>query len=81
MNRRDFLKSTLAVAALAPVARLAAKAGPDGDKASDIIKGSQVTRRKYKDTGLTVPLLGPIYFSVIYFFIASVPKQGYTCTN
>ena len=58
MNRRDFLKSTLAVAALAPVSRLAAKAGADGDKASDVIEGGQVTRRKYKGTNLSVPLLG-----------------------
>ena len=58
MNRRDFLKSTLAIAALAPVSRLAAKAGADGDKASDVIEGGQVTRRKYKGTNLSVPLLG-----------------------
>ena len=58
MNRRDFLKSALTVAALAPVTRLAAKAGPDGNKTSDIAQGAQVTRRQYKDTQLSVPLLG-----------------------
>ena len=58
MNRRDFLKSALAVAALAPATRLAAKAGMDGDKVSDVIQGAQVTRRRYKNTRLTVPLLG-----------------------
>ena len=58
MNRRDFLKSALTAAVLAPVTRLAAKAGPDGDKASDVIQGKQVTRRRYKNTNLTVPLLG-----------------------
>ena len=58
MNRREFLKSALTMAALAPVSRLAAKAGPDGDKASDLKSGLQVTRRRYKNTGMTVPLLG-----------------------
>ena len=58
MNRRDFLKSALTVAALAPVTRLAAKAGPDGNKTSDVIQGAQVTRKQYKNTRLTVPLLG-----------------------
>ena len=58
MNRREFLKGALTIAALAPATRLAAKAGPDGDKASDVIQGPQVTRRKYKNTNLSVPLLG-----------------------
>ena len=58
MNRREFLKSALTIAALAPVTRLAAKAGPDGDKSSDSAKGRQVTRRRYKNTAQTVPLLG-----------------------
>ena len=58
MNRRDFLKSALTVAALAPVTRLAAKAGPDGNKTSDVAQGTQVTRRQYKNTQLSVPLLG-----------------------
>ena len=58
MNRRDFLKSALTLAALAPLTRLAAKAGADGDKSSDFAKGAQVTRRRYKNTALTLPMLG-----------------------
>lgn len=58
MNRREFLKSAFAVAALAPVTRLAAKAGADGDKTSDILQGRMITRRRYKDTAQTLPLLG-----------------------
>ena len=58
MNRRDFLKSALTLAALAPLTRLAAKAGADGDKSSDFAKGKQVTRRRYKNTDLTLPMLG-----------------------
>ena len=58
MNRREFLKGTLTVAALAPITRLAAKAGLDGDKSSDSSKGAQVTRRRYRNTAQTVPLLG-----------------------
>jgi uncharacterized protein len=58
MNRRDFLKSALTVAALAPVTRLTAKEGADGDKLSDVSQGAQVTRRHYKDTAQTLPLLG-----------------------
>ena len=58
MNRREFLKSALTIAALAPVTRLAAGAGADGDKTSDAAEGAQVTRRRYKNTALTVPLLG-----------------------
>ena len=58
MERRDFLKSALTLAALAPLTPLAAKAGADGDKSSDLMKGKGVVRRRYKDTALTVPLLG-----------------------
>ena len=58
MNRRDFLKGTLTAALLAPVAKLAAKAGPDGNKTSDLAKGAQVTRRRYRNTSLTLPMLG-----------------------
>lgn len=54
MNRREFLKSALTIAALAPVTRLAAGAGADGDKTSDAAEGTQVTRRRYKNTALTV---------------------------
>lgn len=56
MNRRDFLKGALTMAALAPVSRLAAKAGVGGDKTPDVAAGAQVTRRRYKETALTVPL-------------------------
>ena len=58
MDRREFLKTTLTLAALAPLARLAGREGADGDKISDVASGPQVTRRRYKDTNLTVPLLG-----------------------
>ena len=58
MNRRDFLKSALTLAALAPLTRLIAKEGADGDKSSDFATGAQVTRRRYKNTALTLPLLG-----------------------
>lgn len=58
MNRRDFLKSALTIAAFAPVTRLAAKAGADGDRSSDSAAGAQVTRRRYNGTALTLPLLG-----------------------
>lgn len=58
MNRREFLKHALAVAALAPVTRLAAKAGADGDKTSDILQGRTITRRRYRNTAQTLPLLG-----------------------
>ena len=58
MNRRDFLKNALAVAALAPVARLWGREDSNGNKLSNVAKGPQVTRRRYKNTGITVPLLG-----------------------
>ena len=58
MNRREFLKGALTAAALAPIAKLAAKAGADGNKSSDLAKGPQVTRRQYRNTGLTLPMLG-----------------------
>lgn len=58
MNRREFLKGALTIAAFAPVTRLAAKEIPDGDKTSDTAEGAQVTRRRYKTSALTLPLLG-----------------------
>ncbi len=58
MNRRDMLKGLVALAALAPVSRLSAKAGADGDKSSDVAKGPQVARRPFRNTAQTVPLLG-----------------------
>lgn len=59
MNRREFLKSTLTVAALGSVAHLAGAA----ENSVNIDKrtgetGPQVTRRPYKNTGMTLPLLG-----------------------
>lgn len=57
MNRRDFLKRALTVAALASVSGVVAKEGTDGDKSSEG-KGRPITRRRYKDTALTLPLLG-----------------------
>jgi len=50
MKRRDFLKGMMTVAALAPVSRLAAAETKSAD--------GKVVRRKYRDTDLTVPLLG-----------------------
>ena len=58
MNRREFLKAALTVAALSPFSKLYAKEGPDGDKLSDNVKGEPVTRRPYKNTKMTLPLLG-----------------------
>ena len=58
MDRREFLKHSLTLAALAPLARLWGGEGPDGNKTYDRAKGPQVTRRRYKNSGLTVPLLG-----------------------
>ena len=52
------MKNALTVAALAPVTRIAAKEGPDGNKTSDVTEGVQVTRRRYRNSALTVPLLG-----------------------
>ena len=40
MNRREFLKGALTLAALAPITRLAAKAGADGDKTSDVAENT-----------------------------------------
>ena len=58
MKRREFIKTSLTAAALAvPVAQLAAKEGPDGDKSSEGT-GPQIARRRYRDTAMTVPLLG-----------------------
>lgn len=68
MNRRDFIKSAITVAALAPVSNLAAKAGLDGNKASGVSAGPQVTRRQYKNTGMTLPLLG--------FGMMRLPQKG-----
>ena len=56
MNRREFLKSALTIAAIAPVARFAHAqdaAAPAADAST-----AGVTRRPYRDTGVTTPLLG-----------------------
>ena len=62
MNRREFIKETAALTALAAMSRLAAQTGvaqadaKSSEPAKDASK--KVTRRKYKKTDLTVPLLG-----------------------
>ena len=62
MNRRDFLKTTAAIAAFAPIAGMAQDAAPaaktekPADKAESDKK--QVTRRAYRGTDMTIPLLG-----------------------
>ncbi len=60
MNRREFIKSAITAAALAPVARLSI-----ADDAETPVAGSaatpladKVTRRPYRDTDVTLPLLG-----------------------
>ena len=61
MDRRDFLKNALALAALAPMTRLAAQAkGTDvsPDAAQGDGKSGKVVRRRYKNSPLTLPLLG-----------------------
>ena len=59
MNRREFLKSALTVAALAPVTRIVAKEGSSSNNGNFPEESDrQITRRRYKDTGMTLPLLG-----------------------
>ena len=62
MNRREFIKETAALTALAAMSRLAAQTGvTQADaKSSEPAKDAsrKVSRRKYKKTELTVPLLG-----------------------
>ena len=62
MNRREFIKETAALTALAAMSRLAAQTGvtPADAKSSEPAKeaSKKVSRRKYKKTDLTVPLLG-----------------------
>ncbi len=57
MDRRNFLKTLAGVAALAPFAHLSAKSGMDKVPA-EIKKTGKVDRRKYKDTAVSLPLLG-----------------------
>ena len=54
MDRRDFLKNVLAIAAFAPVSRLASAVTAPGVKNS----GGKVSRRRYRNSDLTVPMLG-----------------------
>ncbi|MDD3153899.1 MAG: aldo/keto reductase [Victivallaceae bacterium] len=60
MNRRDFLKSALTIAAFAPVMKLAAGAMAAAGLApkQEPPSKEKVSRRRYKDTDLTLPLLG-----------------------
>lgn len=59
MNRREFLKSTLTIAAMTPVAHLAGAAEKnDGSMKNTPVSDQQVTRRPYKDSSMTLPLLG-----------------------
>ena len=53
MDRREFLKSALAVAAFAPVTRLVA-----GNAENAAPERGKVTRRRFRDTAVTVPLIG-----------------------
>ena len=61
MNRREFIKETAALTALAAMSRLAAQTGvaPADAKSSEPKDAARkVSRRKYRKTDLTVPLLG-----------------------
>ncbi len=60
MNRRKFLKNALTVAALAPLTSFAAQAAMTGGNAAKRSSetGTPVTRRPYKNTAMTTPLLG-----------------------
>ena len=66
MNRREFLKGAAALTTLGALSHLAAQTGitpadaksSEPAKAGDASKSKKVTRRKYKKTDLTVPLLG-----------------------
>ena len=61
MNRREFLKSAAAVATLGALTRVAAQTGiaPETVKSSEPKSDAKkVARRKFRDTDLTLPLLG-----------------------
>ncbi|WP_295810676.1 aldo/keto reductase [uncultured Victivallis sp.] len=58
MDRRDFLKCTLTLAALAPLARLTAQTGAAAAGADAGTESGKLTRRRFRDTDLTLPLLG-----------------------
>ncbi len=70
MNRRDFLKSALTVAALSPLTRLAGQSGVPGTAPDGIARPApdKVTRRRFRTTGLTIPLLG--------FGMMRLPRQS-----
>ena len=55
MDRRDFLKNLLAVAALAPVSKINSAVASPAPAAAE---PGKVSRRRYKETALTVPMLG-----------------------
>ncbi len=70
MNRRDFLKSALAITTLGTVTRIAAQTGLAADQ-SPAPAGEnpqKVTRRRYKNTDLTLPVLG--------FGMMRLPRQN-----
>ena len=60
MNRREFLKSTAALAALAAMSRLAAQTGvtPADAKSSEAANGTskKVSRRKFGKTDVTLQI-------------------------
>lgn len=58
MDRRNFLKNMFKVAAYSQIAGLADTLQEDADKDKRSGKGAQITRRPYKRSGLTLPLLG-----------------------
>ncbi len=60
MKRREFIKNALALAALAPVARgIAGETETDASsRPSDAAAERRVTRKRYKKTDITLPMLG-----------------------
>ena len=58
MERRDFLKNLFKVAAYSQIAGLADTLQEDVDTDKRSGKGVQITRRPYRQTGMTLPLLG-----------------------
>lgn len=68
MNRREFLKSAITVAALAPMARFAADARGEGSVGVETETKLKVTRRPFKDSGFSLPLLG--------FGLMRLPQNG-----
>ena len=58
MDRRDFLKNLFKVAAYSQVAGFADDLDDDWDADKRSGQGSQIIRRPYKQTAMTLPLLG-----------------------